>query len=112
MMFRPKLLILVFRLPFTIGVVTTLLLFSGWLRTEIGTVIRPDIFPVCVVTTVAGTCRTVAVAVPRVRGEPEAPGATVIPFAPATTLAAMVTTLAHVDAVRGLLPVVVVMVIV
>lgn len=51
-------------------------------------------------------------AVPRVRGEPETPGATVSPLAPATTLAAMVTTLAHVDAVSGLLPVVVVMVIV
>lgn len=67
---------------------------------------------VCVVTTVAGTCRTVAVAVPSVRGEPEAPGATVIPLALATTLAAMVTTLAHVDAVSGLPPVVVVIVMV
>lgn len=64
------------------------------------------------VTTVAGTCRTVAVAVPSVRGEHDTPGATVIPLAPATTLAAMVITLAHVDAVRVLLPVVVVMVIV
>lgn len=64
------------------------------------------------VTTVAGTCRTVAEAVPSVRGEPETPGATVIPLAPATTLAAMVTTLAHVDTVRGLLPVVVVIVMV
>lgn len=102
----------VLRLPFTMGVVTTLLLFSGWLRTERGTVIRAGNFPVCVVTTVAGTCRTVAVAVPSVSGDPEAPGATVIPFAPATTLAAMVTTLAHVDAVSGLLPVVVVIVMV
>ena len=67
---------------------------------------------VCVVTTVAGTCRTVAVAVPSVRDEPEAPGATAIPLAPATTLAAMVTTLAQVDAVSGLLPAVVVIVIV
>lgn len=69
-------------------------------------------FTVWVVTTEAGTCRTVAVAVPRVRGDPEAPGATVIPLAPATTLAAMETTLAHVDAMRGLLPVVVVIVMV
>lgn len=53
-----------------------------------------------------------AVAVPSVSGEPEAPGATVIPFAAATTLAAMVTTLAHVDAVSGLPPVVVVIVMV
>lgn len=53
-----------------------------------------------------------AVAVPRVRGEPETPGATVIPLAAATTLAGMVTTLAHVDAVSGLLPVVVVIVMV
>lgn len=111
-MFLPKLLIFVFRLPFTIGVVTTLLLFRGWLRTESGTVIRAGNFPVGVVTTVAGTCLTVAVAVPSVRGEPEAPEATVIPLAPATTLAAMVTTLAHVDAVSGLLPVVVVIVMV
>lgn len=51
-------------------------------------------------------------AVPRVRGDPETPGATVIPLAPATTLAAMETTLAHVDAMRGLLPVVVVIVMV
>lgn len=65
-----------------------------------------------VVTTVAGTCRTVAVAVPSVRGEPEAPGATVIPFAPATTLAAMVTTFAQVVTVRGLLAAVVVIVMV
>lgn len=35
----------VLRLPFTIGVVTTLLLFSGWLRTERGTVIRAGNFP-------------------------------------------------------------------
>lgn len=112
MMFLPRLLIFVFRLPLTIGVVTTLLLFSGWLRTERGTVIRAGNFPVCVVTTVAGTCRTVAVAVPNVRGEHETPGATVIPLAPATTLAAMVTTLAHVDAVSGLPPVVVVIVMV
>lgn len=69
-------------------------------------------FTVCVVTTVAGTCRTVAVAVPRVRGDPDTPGATVIPLAPATTLAAMVTTLAHVDAMRGLLPLAVVIVMV
>lgn len=67
---------------------------------------------VCVVTTVAGTCRTVAVAVPSVRGEPEAPGATVIPFVPATTLAAMVTTFAQVVTVRGLLAAVVVIVMV
>lgn len=53
-----------------------------------------------------------AVAVPSVRGEPDAPGATVIPLAPATTVAAMVTTFAHVDAVSGLLPVVVVIVMV
>lgn len=33
------------RLPFTIGVVTTLLLFSGWLRTERGTVMRAGNFP-------------------------------------------------------------------
>lgn len=32
-------------LPFTKGVVTTLLLFSGWLRTESGTVIRAGSFP-------------------------------------------------------------------
>lgn len=63
---------------------------------------------VCVVTTVAGTC--LAVAVPRVSGDPETPGATVIPLAPPTTLAAMVTTLAHVDAVSVLEPLVVVMV--
>lgn len=61
---------------------------------------------------VAGTCRTVAVAVPRVRGEPEAPGATVMPLAAATTLAGMVTTLAQVEAVRGLVPVLEVMVMV
>ena len=67
---------------------------------------------VCVVTTVAGTCLTVAVAVPSVRVEHDTPGVTVSPLAPATTLAAMVTTLAHVDAVRVLLPVVVVMVMV
>lgn len=53
-----------------------------------------------------------AVAVPSVRGEPEAPGATVIPFAPATTLAAMVTTFAQVVTVRGLLAAVVVIVMV
>lgn len=53
-----------------------------------------------------------AVAVPSVRVEHEAPGATVIPLAPATTLAAMVTTLAHVDAASGLPPVVVVIVMV
>lgn len=52
----------------------------------------------------AGTCRTVAAAVPKVKGEPEAPEATVIPLAPATTLAAMVITLAHVDTTGGLLP--------
>lgn len=70
-------------------------------------------FPtVCVVTTEAGTCLTVAVAAPSDRGEAEAPGATVIPLAPATTLAAMVTMLAHVDAVSGLLPLAVVMVMV
>lgn len=63
---------------------------------------------VCVGTTDGGTCRTVAVAVPSVRGEPEAPGATVIPLVPATTLAAMVTTLEQVDAVSGLFPDVVV----
>lgn len=73
---------------------------------------QDNYFTVCVVTTVAGTCRTVAVAVPRVRGDPDTPGATVIPLAPATTLAAMVTTLAHVDAMRGLLPLAVVMVMV
>lgn len=67
---------------------------------------------VCVVTTVAGTCRTVAVPVPSDNGEPETPGATAIPLAPATTLAAMVTTLAHVDAVSVLLPAVVVTVMV
>lgn len=38
---------LVFRLPLTIGVVTTLLLFSGWLRTDRGTVIRAGSFPYC-----------------------------------------------------------------
>lgn len=32
-------------LPFTKGVVTTLLLFSGWLRTDSGTVIRAGSFP-------------------------------------------------------------------
>lgn len=37
------------RLPFTIGVVTTLLLFSGWLSTERGTVIRAGNFPYSVV---------------------------------------------------------------
>lgn len=62
------------------------------------------------VTTVAGTWRTVAVVVPSVRVEHETPGATVRPLAPVTTLAAMVTTLAHVVSV--LLPVVVVMVMV
>lgn len=67
---------------------------------------------VCVVTTVAGTCLTVAVAVPRDRGAAEDPGATVIPLAPVTTLAAMVTMLAQEEAARGLLPVVVVMVMV
>lgn len=36
---------LVFRLPFTIGVVTTLLVFSGWFRTEMGTVILAGNFP-------------------------------------------------------------------
>lgn len=61
---------------------------------------------------VAGTCRTVAVAVPNVRGEQEAPEATVIPLAPATTLAAMVITLAQVETIGGLLPVVVVIVMV
>ena len=71
-----------------------------------------DSLTVCVVTTVAGTCRTVAVAVPNVRGEQDAPGATVIPLAPATTLAAMVTTLAQVVTVIGLLPLVVVIVMV
>lgn len=106
MMFLPRLLMFVLRLPFTIGVVTTLLLFSGWFRTERGTVIRAGNFPVCVVTTVAGTCRTVAAAVPNVRGEPDAPDATEIPLAPATTLAAMVMTFAHVLAVGGLVPVV------
>lgn len=35
----------VLMLPFTKGVVTTLLLFSGWLRTESGTVIRVGSFP-------------------------------------------------------------------
>lgn len=35
----------VLMLPFTKGVVTTLLLFSGWLRTESGTVIRAGSFP-------------------------------------------------------------------
>lgn len=38
----------VLMLPFTIGV-TTLLLFSGWLRTESGTVIRAGSFPCNVV---------------------------------------------------------------
>ncbi|TNN51120.1 hypothetical protein EYF80_038697 [Liparis tanakae] len=65
-----------------------------------------------VVTTVAGTWRTVAVVVPSVSVEHETPGATVRPLAPATTLAAMVMTLAHVDAVSVLLPVVVVTVMV
>lgn len=60
----------------------------------------------------AGTWRTVAVAVPMVSGEAEAPGATVMPLAPATTLAAMVTTLAQLVTVRGLLTAVVVMVMV
>lgn len=32
-------------LPLTMGVVTTLLLFSGWLRTDRGTVIRAGNFP-------------------------------------------------------------------
>lgn len=36
---------LVLRLPFSIGVVTTLLLFRGWLRTERGTVILAGNFP-------------------------------------------------------------------
>lgn len=63
----------------------------------------------CVETTDVGTCRTVAVAVPSVRGEPEAPGATVIPLVAATTLAAMVTTLAQADVVSGLFPVVVIL---
>lgn len=35
----------VLMLPFTKGVVTTLLLFSGWLRTDSGTVIRAGSFP-------------------------------------------------------------------
>lgn len=111
MMFLPRLLMFVFRFPLTIGVVTTLLLFRGWLRTEC-TVIRVGSFPVCVVTTEAGTCLTVAVAAPNERGEPEAAGAMVIPFAPATTPAAMVTMLAHVDAASGLLPLAVVIVMV
>lgn len=64
---------------------------------------------VCVVTTVAGTCLTAAV--PRDRGAAEDPGATVISLAP-VTLAAMVMMLAHEEAARGLLPVVVVMVMV
>lgn len=46
----------VLRLPFTIGVVTTLLLFSGWLRTERGTVIRAGNFPCNVVTVSTETC--------------------------------------------------------
>lgn len=35
----------VLMLPLTMGVVTTLLLFSGWLRTERGTVIRAGNLP-------------------------------------------------------------------
>lgn len=35
----------VLMLPFTKGVVTTLLLLSGWLRTDSGTVIRAGSFP-------------------------------------------------------------------
>jgi len=35
----------VLRLPFTIGVVTTLLFFRGWVRRERGTVIRAGSFP-------------------------------------------------------------------
>lgn len=35
----------VLMLPFTKGVVTTLLLFRGWLRTDRGTVIRAGSFP-------------------------------------------------------------------
>lgn len=35
----------VLMLPFTKGEVTTLLLFSGWLRTDSGTVIRAGSFP-------------------------------------------------------------------
>lgn len=53
-----------------------------------------------------------AVAVPSVSGEPDTPEATVIPLAPVTILAAMVTVLAHVEAESGLLPVAVVIVIV
>lgn len=45
-----------FRLPFTIGVVTTLLLFSGWLRTESGTVIRAGNLPCNVVKVRTETC--------------------------------------------------------
>ena len=46
----------VLRLPLTIGVVTTLLLFSGWLRTERGTVIRAGSFPYNVVRVSTETC--------------------------------------------------------
>lgn len=67
---------------------------------------------VCVVTTVAGTWRTVAVAVPSVRGEHDTPEATGIPLAPVTMLAAMVTVVPHVETEMGLPPEVVVIVIV
>lgn len=55
MMFLPRLPMLVLMFPFSKGVVTTLLFFSGWLRTDRGTVIRAGSFPVCVVTIVALT---------------------------------------------------------
>lgn len=57
---------------------------------------------VCVETTVAGTCLTVAV--PKVMGVPETAEATASPLAPVTTLAAIVTTVAHEEAAGGLLP--------
>lgn len=55
----------------------------------------------CVDTTVAvtGTWRTVAVAVPRVRVEPEAAGPIVTPLAPATPLVAIVTVAAPLEVV-------------
>lgn len=46
----------VLRLPFTKGVVTTLLLFSGWLRTERGTVIRAGNLPCNNVNVIKETC--------------------------------------------------------
>lgn len=109
-MFLPRLLILVLMFPLRMGVVTTLLFFKGWLRTERGTVILVGSLPVCVVTTVAltGTCLTVAAAVPSERVDPEPAVPSVTPLAPATPLVAMVTVAAPDDTVIGFVLVVVV----